>query len=47
VRRLLLDRYGTGVIAAGGVLRVAFSSTPTPLIPELFENMYRACKEVK
>jgi len=46
VRRVLLDRYDTGVIALGSLLRVAFSSTPYELLDKLFDNIYRAASEV-
>ncbi len=46
VRQVLLEKYSTGVIAIGGILRVAFSAVKTEDIPELFENIYNACKEV-
>lgn len=46
VRQLLLEKYDTGVIAIGDVVRIAFSSVPTNQIPELFENIYKACKEL-
>lgn len=45
VRQVLLDKYSTGVIAMGDILRIAFSSVKKDLIKELFENIYRACKE--
>ncbi|HEX9935422.1 MAG TPA: aminotransferase class I/II-fold pyridoxal phosphate-dependent enzyme [bacterium] len=45
IRRKLLAAYGTGVIVFGNVLRVAFSSVVLKDIPELFENIYRACRE--
>ncbi|MEA2036639.1 MAG: aminotransferase class I/II-fold pyridoxal phosphate-dependent enzyme [Nanoarchaeota archaeon] len=45
VRQILLKRYDTGVIALGNILRLAFSATPTNLISELFDNIYKACKE--
>jgi len=44
VRQILLDQYSTGVIALGDVLRLAFSAVPEKFIPELFENIYNACK---
>lgn len=45
VRTILLDEYSTGVIAAAGVIRVAFSATPFELLEELFSNLYQAvCK---
>jgi aspartate/methionine/tyrosine aminotransferase len=46
VRRILLDRYDTGVIALGNLLRVAFSSTPYELLEKLFDNIYKAAGEV-
>ncbi len=46
LRKKLLDSYSTGTINFNGVLRVAFSATPTAKLPALFENMYRAAKEL-
>jgi aspartate/methionine/tyrosine aminotransferase len=46
IRRTLLERYDTGVIALYNLLRVAFSSTPYELLEKLFDNIYRAAKEV-
>ncbi len=44
VRKKLLAHYDTGVISVEpDMIRVAFSSTPNKLIPELFENIYKAC----
>jgi aspartate/methionine/tyrosine aminotransferase len=45
VRRVLLDKYSTGVIAQGDLLRLAFSATPISMIGELFDNCYRAAKD--
>lgn len=45
VRQTLLTKFDTGVIAIGNILRIAFSATKTGSIPELFENIYKACKE--
>lgn len=47
IRKILLDKYDTGVIAMGNVLRIAFSAAAEKYIPELFENIYKACKEYK
>jgi aspartate/methionine/tyrosine aminotransferase len=47
VRQLLLKKYSTGVIAMKNILRIAFSSTKTESIPELFQNIYEACKELR
>jgi len=46
VRRALLERYDTGVIALDGLLRVAFSSTPYEFLEKLFDNIYRAAREI-
>jgi hypothetical protein len=46
IRRLLLEKYDTGVIALGNLLRVAFSSTPYALLEKLFDNIYQAAGEV-
>jgi hypothetical protein len=45
IRKTLLEKYDTGVIAIKNLLRIAFSATPERDIPELFENIYNACKE--
>ncbi len=45
IRQTLLEKYETGVIAIGNILRIAFSSIKKELIPEIFENIYKACKE--
>lgn len=45
IRQILLGKYDTGVIALGNILRIAFSSIKKELITEIFENIYRACKE--
>ncbi len=47
VRKILLEKYDTGVIALDNLLRIAFSSVPTEKIPLLFENIYGACKITK
>lgn len=44
VRQTLLEKYSTGVITMGNVLRIAFSAVKKDLIPELFDNIYKACK---
>jgi aspartate/methionine/tyrosine aminotransferase len=45
VRKQLLEKYTTGTIAQNDLLRIAFSSTPLPLIETMFENCYQAAKE--
>jgi len=46
VRKKLLEKYSTGVVAQGKIIRVAFSAVKKDLIPELFENIYSACTEL-
>jgi aspartate/methionine/tyrosine aminotransferase len=43
IRQILLEKYDTGVIAMGNVLRIAYSAMPKNQIKELFENIYNAC----
>lgn len=45
IRRRLYLEFDTGVIAIGDLLRVAFSSVPEKNLPELFENIAKACEE--
>lgn len=46
VRKHLLEKYSTGVIVLGNVIRLAFSAVPQAKIPELVENIYLACKDL-
>ncbi len=46
VRQKLLEKYDTGVIALGDLVRVAYSSLPESQISTLFANLYAACGEV-
>ncbi|MBN1950233.1 MAG: aminotransferase class I/II-fold pyridoxal phosphate-dependent enzyme [Bacteroidales bacterium] len=43
IRQHLLEKYSTGVIVFGNVIRLAFSATPTGKLNELVENLYQAC----
>ncbi|MGA1870895.1 MAG: aminotransferase class I/II-fold pyridoxal phosphate-dependent enzyme [bacterium] len=45
VRQLLLHKYDTGVISIKGIMRIAFSSVSVKDIPQMFENIYKACRE--
>ncbi|MBN1758793.1 MAG: aminotransferase class I/II-fold pyridoxal phosphate-dependent enzyme, partial [Chitinispirillaceae bacterium] len=45
VRKCLLSKYSTGIIAQQDLLRIAFSSTPLSMIDTMFENCYKAAKE--
>jgi aspartate/methionine/tyrosine aminotransferase len=46
LRQKLLADYSTGVIRFGDLLRLAFSATPTDKLPKLFDNIYRASKQM-
>ncbi|OIP84196.1 MAG: aspartate aminotransferase [Porphyromonadaceae bacterium CG2_30_38_12] len=46
LRKHLLEKYSTGVIVLGNVLRLAFSAVPASKLPILVENIYKACKEL-
>lgn len=46
VRQKLLADHSTGVINLCGILRLAFSATPTAKIETLFANLFAACKSV-
>lgn len=43
IRKILLDKYDTGLINLNNVFRLAFSSVSADDIPQLFENIYLAC----
>lgn len=47
VRKLLLEKYDTGTIAIKNNLRIAFSAVAEKNLPQLFENIYSACLELK
>ena len=46
IRKQLLDKYSTGVIVLGNVIRLAFSAVPQSKIPQLVENIYKACADL-
>lgn len=47
VRQKLLADYSTGVIAMSGIVRLAFSAVPLAQLSVLFENLFRAARDVK
>jgi aspartate/methionine/tyrosine aminotransferase len=47
VRQILLNDFSTGLIAASGVIRVAYSSAPIHVLAQLFENLYEATKQAQ
>ena len=46
IRKHLLEKYSTGVIVLGNVIRLAFSAVPQAKIPQLVENIFNACKDL-
>jgi aspartate/methionine/tyrosine aminotransferase len=46
LRKKLLADYSTGTVNFGGILRVAFSATPTEKLEQLFANVYAAATEL-
>jgi len=46
VRELLIEKYSIGVIQIQGLLRIAFSSTPTEELPVVFDSIFNCCKEL-
>ncbi|MBK8807730.1 MAG: aminotransferase class I/II-fold pyridoxal phosphate-dependent enzyme [Bacteroidales bacterium] len=46
IRKHLLEKYDTGVIVLGKVIRLAFSAVATEKIPALVENIYKACVDL-
>ncbi|MBD3343799.1 MAG: aminotransferase class I/II-fold pyridoxal phosphate-dependent enzyme [Chitinivibrionales bacterium] len=47
LRKKLLEKYSTGLIVVGDILRIAFSSTPYEKLDTLFANIYNAGKELQ
>lgn len=46
IRQHLLEKYSTGVIVLGNVVRLAFSAVPKAVLPQLVENIYKACVDL-
>lgn len=46
IRKHLLEKYSTGVIVLGNVVRLAFSAVPKAVLPQLVENIYKACMDL-
>ena len=47
IRKHLLEKYSTGVIVLGNVIRLAFSAVPQEQLPQLVENIYLACIDLE
>jgi aspartate/methionine/tyrosine aminotransferase len=46
LRIMLAEKYSIGVIQQKGLLRIAFSSTPTDELSLVYESIYACCKEL-
>lgn len=46
VRQHLLKHYDTGVISIDNMIRVAFSSVGADKLQNIFDNLYKTCKEL-
>ena len=46
LRVLLAEKYSVGLVQLQGLLRIAFSSTPTDELQTVFESIYLSCKEL-
>lgn len=45
VRKILLEKYSTGVIVFGNLIRIAFSAVPEEKIGQLIANIHAACQD--
>ena len=45
VRKILLEKFSTGVIVFGNLIRIAFSAVPESKIDKLIENIHAACQD--
>ena len=45
IRKILLEKYSTGVIVFGNLIRIAFSAVPEEKISQLIENIHAACQD--
>ena len=46
VRRHLIEKYSTGTIVLSGLIRLAFSTTPSAKLPKLFANVAAAVADL-
>lgn len=47
LRKLLLEKYSTGVIVVSGLVRIAFSSVPLGKLDQLFANLHSAIQQMQ
>ncbi|HKJ77942.1 MAG TPA: aminotransferase class I/II-fold pyridoxal phosphate-dependent enzyme [Prolixibacteraceae bacterium] len=45
IRRILIEKYGIGVINLNNILRIAYSAVASNQVPDLFEGIYNACAD--
>lgn len=45
VRKVLIEKYSIGLICLGNVLRIAYSAVAAKDVNNLFEGIYKACKD--
>lgn len=47
IRKVLIEKYGIGLISLGNVLRIAYSAVAAQDVSEMFEGIYKACMDFK
>ena len=47
LRKILIEKYSIGIINLNNVIRVAFAAVAANDVPELFEGIYKACKDLQ
>lgn len=47
LRKLLIEKYSIGIINLSNVIRIAFAAVAVSDIPELFDGIYNACKDLQ
>ncbi len=47
IRKVLIEKYGIGLISLGNVLRIAYSAVAAQDVSEMFEGIYHACIDCK
>jgi len=45
VRKVLIEKYSIGLISLGNVLRIAYSAVAAKDVKDMFEGIYKACKD--
>lgn len=47
IRKVLIEKYGIGVISLGNILRIAYSAVAAKDVEEMFEGIYNACNDCR